>query len=101
MIAKKVTRYYAECGRGYMNKSACVQHEKYCQCWKNPKHKTCLTCAKYSKHIETDEGEGYSNSYTVNDCEHVGSNESILTPCHENAPDIFKNCPFWALKQKK
>ena len=28
MIAKKVTRYYAECGRGYCNKSACEQHER-------------------------------------------------------------------------
>lgn len=101
MIAKKVTRYYAECGRGYCNKSACEQHERVCKCWKNPKHRTCLTCAKYSKHTEVDEGQGYYNAYTVNDCNHVSIDESILTPCHENAPDIYKNCPYWVLKQKK
>lgn len=101
MIQKKVTRYYAECGRGFWSKAACLYHEEVCQCWKNPKHKTCLTCGKYSKHIGTDEGEGYSNSYTVNDCEHADPDDSRLTPCHENAPDIFKNCPFWVLKEKK
>ena len=101
MKERKVTRYMAECGRGFWSKAACLYHEEVCQCWKNPKHKTCLTCDKYSKHIEAGEGEGYLNLYTVNDCEHADTDESLLTPCHENAPDIYKNCPYWVLKQKK
>ena len=101
MKERKVTRYMAECGRGFWSKTACLHHEEVCQCWKNPKYKTCLTCAKYSKHTEVDEGEGYYNSFTLNDCPHVESDESRLTPCHEHASDIYKNCPYWVLKQKK
>ena len=101
MKERKVTRYMAECGRGFWSKTACLHHEEACQCWKNPKHRTCLTCAKYSKHTEVDEGQGYYNAYTVNDCNHVSIDESILTPCHENVPYIYKNCPYWVLKQKK
>ena len=32
---------------------------------------------------------------------YADTDDSRLTPCHENAPDIFKNFPFWVLKQKK
>ncbi len=77
MKERKVTRYMAECGRGFWSKTACLHHEEVCQCWKNPKHRTCLTCEKYSKHTDVDEGQGYYNAYTVNDCHHVSTDESL------------------------
>ena len=44
MESKKVTRYYAECGRGFWKKRQALDHEKKCKCWKNPKFKTCISC---------------------------------------------------------
>lgn len=93
MKERKVTRYIAECGRGFWSKTACLHHEEVCQCWKNPKYKTCLTCSNLSKFTDVTED--------IRECMNPLVDESLLTPCHENAPDIFKNCPFWVLKQKK
>ena len=101
MKERKVTRYMAECGRGFWSKTACLHHDEVCQCWKNPKHKTCLTCANLSKFTDVTEGNGCSESFTVRECMNPLVDESLLTPCHENAPDIYKNCPYWVLKQKK
>ena len=101
MIAKKVARYYAECGRGFWSRRSCEEHERVCKCWKNPKYKTCLTCANLGKFTETTEGEGYSESFTVRECLNPLVDQHLLTPCHEHASDIYKDCPFWKLKTKK
>jgi len=44
---KKVTvvRYETDCGKLYVSKSGAFKHEQFCVCWKNPKLKTCMTCA--------------------------------------------------------
>ena len=44
MKTRRVTRYYAECGRGFWNKVACLSHEKVCKCFSNPSRRACQTC---------------------------------------------------------
>lgn len=44
MIAKKVVRYYSDCGRGFWKKQQAIAYDENCKCWKNPIHKTCLSC---------------------------------------------------------
>lgn len=61
MHAKKVTRYYSECGKGYWSKRSALDHEENCMCWGNPKNKTCKTC-KYGDYIPWD-GETGDGGY--------------------------------------
>ena len=79
MISKKVTRYYAECGKGFWKKDAALNHETVCKCWKNPKNKTCKTCT-YGKYLnyEHDTGDGgyyECHNYKYGDGEHTGGPE--------------------------
>jgi hypothetical protein len=79
MISKKVTRYYAECGKGYWGKSAAINHELDCKCWGNVKNKTCKTCThKFTIPFESDTGEGanYACSNSLVD-EHSGAPNGI------------------------
>lgn len=36
--------YITECGKKYWSRSGATKHEGICQCWKNPKFKTCASC---------------------------------------------------------
>ena len=101
MKTKKVTRYYAECGRGFWNKRACVNHEGNCHCWTNPKNKACLTCKYSNVYSESDEGEGRSNSYKVRECLHPSFNEESMKPIAIGAKYVYDNCELWKLKNKK
>ena len=44
MKTKRVTRYMADCGKGFWDKSSCLYHESKCKCWTNAKNRTCKTC---------------------------------------------------------
>ena len=55
MIAKKVLRYYSDCGRGFWKKDQAIRHDENCKCWKNPKFKTCISC-KYKNMVEDSNG---------------------------------------------
>lgn len=39
MKTKRVTRYIADCGRGYWNKTSCSRHKQNCKCWTNQNSK--------------------------------------------------------------
>jgi len=93
MKVVKRTRYIADCGKGFWNKNTCVYHESVCKCWKNPKHKTCLTC-KFACKVKGDEFEPQHMECT-------NSKVSSFTPAHENAPDIAINCFGWENKKIK
>jgi len=92
MIAKKVWRYYAECGRGFWSKQKAITHDTNCKCWKNPKFKTCLSC-KF-KDIGTDsngmeEDSRQLQTWSINNCKH--SNEG--SPVHVDHDHIRRYCP--------
>lgn len=97
MIAKKVTRYYSDCGRGFWKKSQVLKHDENCKCWKNPKFKTCISCKH--KDIRLD-GNGmaldpeYFETWVYNNCIH--SEEGV--PAHEKFEHIRKYCPSHELK---
>ena len=79
MKAKKVMRYYAECGKGFWNKTAALDHEDNCHCWGNVKNKTCKTCVhKFSIPYDDETGEG-ANYACSNDSvdEHSGAPKGI------------------------
>lgn len=98
MIAKKVTRYYSDCGRGFWVKSKAIAHDKNCKCWKNPKFKTCITC-KNKKIVKDSNGMEHEpqflQSWEVNNCKHSESG----IPVHKDIEYIRKNCPFWISKK--
>lgn len=99
----KVNRYRCECGRGFWNKNSCEEHEKNCKSWKNPKHKTCLSCKHHTKSFEAgwdDEGDWQYGAGYVNECAVGALEEGKYTPAHEKAPDIAKNCLQWESKKK-
>jgi len=94
MITKKVTRYHAECGKGFWNKASCLRHEKNCKCWNNPKNRTCKTCAwanaktkpvsaeickslSMEPHENIVTGDGYECTNPLNESEHSGAPKGI------------------------
>lgn len=105
MWTKEVMRYYADgCNRGFWSKQGALNHEVVCKCWKNPKHKTCLTCT-YSKMNDYESSEGHYNgeeifsSRKVRECHNENFDyEKDFTPAHKNAPDVGINCTGWKLK---
>ncbi len=64
MIAKKVIRYYSECGRGFWKKQQAISHDENCKCWKNPKFKSCLSC-KHKCIIKDSNGKYLKDNETV------------------------------------
>ncbi len=97
MITKRVTRYYADCGRAWWTKKACLTHEKNCKCWTNPKHRTCKTCrfaTKDSESIEDGHGQVIKTESWF-DC----TNPSQADKEHSGAPEghdyISVNCIGW------
>lgn len=91
MIKKKVTRYYAECGKGFWKKSTALTHELNCKCWKNPKNKTCLTCKK-AEHVVDHGDEITPGEGAWFDCSdsRVGDHENDLGLSY-----LSVGCKFW------
>lgn len=90
----EVIRFKCKCGRVYAKKTDAVNHEKICKCWKNPDHKTCLTCKH--KNIEYDSNgmehePQFLETWQTNLCSHH-CKERIP---HKKAPTLNINCPFW------
>jgi hypothetical protein len=95
MISKKVIRYYADCGRAFWKKKACLAHEKVCKCWTNPKYKTCRTC----KHSSVKTVHNEDCYITERDCKNAKFNyDKHFHPAHQMAPDLCINCELWESK---
>jgi hypothetical protein len=98
MIAKKVTRYYSDCGRGFWKKEQAVNHDENCKCWVNPKFQCCLSCNK--KNIVKDsngmESEPqFLQKWDTNLCKY----SELGVPVHENFEHIRKYCPYYENKK--
>ena len=97
MIAKKVTRYYSDCGRGFWKKQTAITHDQNCKCWKNPVLKSCLSCKhkSFGKDSNGMESEPqFLQTWDYNKC--VNSESGI--PVHEDFDHIRKNCAFYQHK---
>jgi len=97
MIAKKVIRYYSECGRGFWNKQKAIKHDENCKCWKNPKFKSCLSCKNKCFILDSNGMEHepqYLQTWETNLCQYSGSGVSA----HENYQHIRLNCDFYEPK---
>lgn len=99
MKTKRVTRYIADCGKGYWSKASCTQHEKNCKCWSNPKFKTCKTC-KFTKVVHDSNGmehePQYLQTWTQIECQNPKFDyDKHFTAAHEKAEDLCINCPVW------
>lgn len=99
MIAKRVTRYYAECGRAFWKKDACIRHEEFCKCWTNPKHRTCKSC-KHMRVVKDNNGmqdePHLLDTWRMIECKNpVFDYDKHFTPAHEKAADLCINCPVW------
>lgn len=102
MIAKRVTRYYAECGRGFWKKETAIKHDSNCKCWKNPKYKTCLSC-KFKCFGSDSNGMEHEphllEAWQVNKCTNPKMDmDTMFTPAHKNAEILNINCPVWESK---
>lgn len=96
MIAKKVTRYYSDCGRGFWSKYSAIKHDDNCTCWKNPKLKSCLSCV--NRNIVNDDNgmDGqYCETWQTNLCKHSDSG----MPVHKEFDFIRKHCAFYKSKK--
>lgn len=97
MIAKKVTRYYSDCGRGFWKKQQAITHDENCKCWKNPKFKTCISCVHKCMRTDSNGMEQepqYLQTWEYNDCKHSDKGVSV----HKDFEHIRKNCPLHELK---
>jgi hypothetical protein len=104
MTKKTVTRYYADCGKGFWNKNSCSNHEDNCKCWTNPKYKTCKTCV-FGKQITDSNGMEHEprelHTWRQWECSNPKFNYDIhFKPAHENAADLCINCPVHQLKSQ-
>ena len=100
MTSKKITRYYSECGRGFWKKDRCKSHELNCKCWKNPKFKTCLSCAlkNFVRDSNGMEHEPqFHQTWIENMCQHSESG----IPAHETCEHIRKHCQNYIQKGVK
>lgn len=95
MKAKKVIRYYSDCGRGFWKKYQALIHDQNCTCWKNPKFKGCLSC-KNKNIVNDDNGmEGsYKQTWQTNLCKHSDSG----IPVHKDFDFIRRNCKHYESK---
>lgn len=92
-----VKMFVAECGRRYSKKSYCLEHEKVCKCWKNPKYKTCLTC-KFDSVINESDGSGIS--WKERHCTNEKFDYDVhFRRAHENAKDLCFMCTLWENKK--
>lgn len=97
MRTKRVTRYYADCGRGFWTKKSCISHEGNCTCWANPKFKTCITC-KHGERIYDSDDVHHWSFWQCNNIKFVY--DKHFTPAHEKAEDLCINCPIWEISNK-
>ena len=76
MRITRVTRYIADCGRGFWNKRDCLSHDEVCTCWSNPKNKACKTCA-FGEKVRAEPEVGADGYWECNnprvDGEHTGA----------------------------
>lgn len=97
MHSKKITRYYAECGKGFWKKSACLDHEETCKCWTNPKNKACKTCLHGC--FQGDEPDvGIQSGWECMNSENT--NDGHVNDL-ENVDYISVNCSFWSPNETK
>lgn len=104
MYSRRITRYYADCGRGFWKKSDCERHEVKCKCWSNPKFKTCNTCI-FSEKIHDSNGMESDPQYLQTWIELKCNNPNFIydkhfKAAHINAPDLCINCPVWKAKKQ-
>lgn len=97
MESKKVTRYYAECGKGFWKKDRALSHEENCKCWKNPKIKGCMSCIH--KNLVPDSNgiehePQFLQTWQTNNCEH----SDLGAPVHKDFDHIRKYCPKYQPK---
>ena len=102
MKTKRVTRYIADCGKGYWTKKSCLQHEQNCKCWTNPKFKTCKTC-KFAKVTHDSNGMEHEpqhlQTWVQIECENPEFDYNRhFTEAHKKAKDLCINCPVWECK---
>jgi hypothetical protein len=97
MIAKKIIRYYSDCGRGFWKKNQALTHDKNCKCWKNPKFKTCISC-KYKNIVVDSNGMEHEpqllHTFDTNMCKFADSG----IPVHEDFSHIRKYCQSYEKK---
>lgn len=91
MLIKKVTRYYAECGKGFWKRDRAINHEKACKCWDNPKNKTCKTCC-YGVHHKSDLDTGEPAYWECSNHDFNGEHVSGL----DGVDYISVNCEFYS-----
>lgn len=102
MKMKRVSRFIADCGRGFWNKNSCTEHEINCKCWTNPKYRTCKTC-KYKKIVHDSNGmehePQYLHTWSQIECQNPKFNYDIhFHAAHKNAEDLNINCAIWESK---
>lgn len=97
MEAKKVTRYYSECGKGFWKKQTALSHEQNCKCWKNPKFKTCISC-KLKNIVNDSNGMEHEpqflHNFDTNMCQFADSG----VPVHEDFDHIRKYCQHYEMR---
>ena len=91
MRTAKVSRYYAECGKGFWKKQQCVDHDKTCKCWTNPRNKACKTCVYAS--LQPDEPDVGISSYW--ECNNQKNTNDGHVNDLEKVDYISVNCQFW------
>jgi len=104
MKTRRVTRYIADCGKGFWDKKSCVRHEENCKCWTNPAFRTCKTCKFASVYQDSNGMEDNLQclqTWTVIECTNPKFKEDKhFTAAHENALDLNVNCPVWEGKKE-
>lgn len=92
MIAKKVLRYYSDCGRGFWKKQQALKHDINCKCWNNPKFKCCISCSHKSFVKDSNGMENepqYLQTWETNNCKHSECGVAV----HKDFDHIRMNCP--------
>jgi len=93
--------YRCECGRKYHTKQSAVRHEKICQCWTNPKFRTCKSCKWATKEKDSNgmEDEPQNLETWVQwKCNNPDYRDYHFHAAHKNAPDLNFNCAIWQQK---
>lgn len=103
MKTKRVTRYIADCGKGFWNKNTCEIHEENCKCWTNPAFRTCKTC-EFANEFEDSNGmesePQFLQTWRQIECKNPSFNDELhFNQAHENAPYLCVNCTQWKYKK--
>ena len=100
MKTKRVTRYIADCGRGFWNKKTCLEHEQNCKCWTNPAFRTCKTCEFAHEFTDSNGMDGHeSHTWRAIECKNPAFDYDLhFNIAHENADQLCVNCTQWKYK---